>query len=187
MPQTEERPGAVLITGASSGIGADLARVFARNQRDLVLVARSRERLENLARELSEQFRLGAKQLGMLAICPSARSIVAWSSSPVLLRALQGCAHLARLGGGHEQQTLGLHEPTQGERQAGGRGGSSSSSSITTQQSPIDFTVTVARVEPGHHERAGHLGQRGEGRETRVGADELAKDGAGLGIDHDEP
>ena len=61
MPQTEERPGAVLITGASSGIGADLARVFARAQRDLVLVARSEERLESLARELSEQHQIRAQ------------------------------------------------------------------------------------------------------------------------------
>jgi short-subunit dehydrogenase len=46
------RGGTVLVTGASSGIGTDLARAFARSRRDLVLVARSRERLEELAREL---------------------------------------------------------------------------------------------------------------------------------------
>ncbi len=41
-----------LITGASSGIGRELARVFARNGHDLALVARRRDRLEALAGEI---------------------------------------------------------------------------------------------------------------------------------------
>jgi short-subunit dehydrogenase len=44
-----------LITGASSGIGADLARVFASHNYDLVITARRVDRLEALADELSEQ------------------------------------------------------------------------------------------------------------------------------------
>jgi len=41
-----------LITGASGGIGLELARIFAREGYGLVLVARSRERLDEIAREL---------------------------------------------------------------------------------------------------------------------------------------
>ena len=41
-----------LITGASTGIGADLARVFAKNGHDLALVARSIDKLNALATEL---------------------------------------------------------------------------------------------------------------------------------------
>lgn len=43
----------VLITGPTSGIGESLARLFAQEKHDLVLVARSREKLEALAAELS--------------------------------------------------------------------------------------------------------------------------------------
>jgi uncharacterized protein len=42
----------VLITGASSGIGLELAKLFAADQSDLVLVARSQDKLESLAQQL---------------------------------------------------------------------------------------------------------------------------------------
>ena len=48
----------VLITGASSGIGRDLAREFAKLKYDIVLVARNIERMEKLKEELVKDFKV---------------------------------------------------------------------------------------------------------------------------------
>ena len=45
-----------LVTGASSGIGLEFATLLARDGHELVCVARSRERLEQIARGLREEF-----------------------------------------------------------------------------------------------------------------------------------
>jgi short-subunit dehydrogenase len=46
-------PPIAIVTGASSGIGRDLAELLARDHHDLILVARSTEALTSLANELS--------------------------------------------------------------------------------------------------------------------------------------
>ena len=46
----------VLITGASSGIGAALARIFAKNGYNLVLIARRRDKLVQIKKELEENY-----------------------------------------------------------------------------------------------------------------------------------
>jgi uncharacterized protein len=44
-----------LITGASSGIGYELAKIFAKDGKNIVVVARSREQLEDLKREIENK------------------------------------------------------------------------------------------------------------------------------------
>ena len=50
-----------LVTGASGGIGEDLARLFAADGHDLVLVARSRDKLARLGDELSGKHSVSAR------------------------------------------------------------------------------------------------------------------------------
>ena len=44
-----------LITGASGGIGLDIARELAKRKNDLLLVARSEEKLSKAKKEIEEQ------------------------------------------------------------------------------------------------------------------------------------
>lgn len=48
----------VLITGASSGLGAEFARILAKQGHDLILVARRKKKLEDLAKELNTNVKI---------------------------------------------------------------------------------------------------------------------------------
>lgn len=50
-----------LVTGASAGIGAEIARVFAREGFDLVLVARRQDQLQTLCDELESAYGISAR------------------------------------------------------------------------------------------------------------------------------
>lgn len=50
-----------LITGASKGIGAELARTFASKNNNLILVARSKKELNDLKQELENKFGISVK------------------------------------------------------------------------------------------------------------------------------
>ncbi len=58
---TQKNPKTVLITGASSGIGLQLARLFASDGYSLVLVARDQSRLDAIAGELQTHFAISAR------------------------------------------------------------------------------------------------------------------------------
>jgi short-subunit dehydrogenase len=65
-----------LITGASSGLGAEFARQLAQRGADLVLVARDREALESAAAQLRENHAVGVEVLAADLTIPAQRDTV---------------------------------------------------------------------------------------------------------------
>src|SRR5258708_19776983 len=65
-------PSTPLITGASAGIGRDLARLFAADGHNLVLVARRAEALRALADELAREHRIQAATIAVDLAKPDA-------------------------------------------------------------------------------------------------------------------
>jgi uncharacterized protein len=65
-------PFTALITGASGGIGYELAKLFAKDHHNVVLVARSGDKLSALAKELETQFGISAKAIPLDLAAPPA-------------------------------------------------------------------------------------------------------------------
>jgi len=61
-----------LITGASGGIGYELAKLFAKDKYDLVLVARSGPKLAEFAQELQKEFGVSVKTIPIDLTLPNA-------------------------------------------------------------------------------------------------------------------
>lgn len=68
---------AALITGASSGIGLELARLFARDGYNLVVVARNRPGLESLAKALQSEYQVQVTVIVQDLADPSAAYAIA--------------------------------------------------------------------------------------------------------------
>lgn len=64
------RPTTALITGASGGIGHELAKLFARDGHDLVLVARKADRLDRAADELRRRFAVAVRTIAKDLVVP---------------------------------------------------------------------------------------------------------------------
>ncbi len=65
-----------LITGASAGIGRELAKLFARDHYNLILVARDGSRLAQFADELQRQFGVSARSLPLDLTAASAPQVI---------------------------------------------------------------------------------------------------------------
>ena len=65
-------PSTALITGASGGIGYELAKLFAKAQHDLVLVARNAPRLAEVSNELQRQFGITVRTFALDLTEPAA-------------------------------------------------------------------------------------------------------------------
>lgn len=65
-----------LITGASSGIGYELAKIMAKNQHDLVLVSRDLKRLKEVQKEIIDAYGVNVRvEMADLSVAGSAKKL----------------------------------------------------------------------------------------------------------------
>ena len=84
-----------LITGASAGIGAAIARVLARQGTNLILLARRRDRLEALQRELRDQVRCHVVAVDMADLQQIEQAVQQLPEDFARVDVLVNCAGLA--------------------------------------------------------------------------------------------
>jgi short-subunit dehydrogenase len=103
---------AALITGASGGIGAEIARELARRGHNVVLVARRKPRLEALAEELSGEYGIRAETIASDLAKPASRSRIAGRVTELKLDidVLVNNAGFATGGAFHEADPAREHE-----------------------------------------------------------------------------
>ena len=65
-----------LITGASSGIGLEFAKIFASKGNDLILVARRKKNLLNLKKEIETEFKVSVKVFDLDLSIPNSPEIL---------------------------------------------------------------------------------------------------------------
>lgn len=78
-------PGSALITGASSGIGLELARLFAQDKHDLVLTARNSDALERVGSDLASRYRIRYWVIGADLAEPAAPAAIVSRIPPAAL------------------------------------------------------------------------------------------------------
>ncbi len=72
----------VLITGASSGIGYDMAKIFAKKKYNLILVSRNEEKLEEIKIELEKKYKIKVLFFGVdLSAQKSAKRVLAFTKN----------------------------------------------------------------------------------------------------------